>query len=245
MKRVFLTLLGSALVMSMLAVPGGAAQEATPAIDPADFSPVVTNPFFPLASVPSRVYEGEETEEDSGETVHTRVEETVLAETTVVAGVEVTAVEVKEYADDELIELTHDYYAQHRDGTVYYFGEDVDNYEDGQVVGHEGAWLAGEGENQPGIFMPANPEVGQTFEQERAPGIAEDRSTVVAGDQSITTPAGDFGGCIRTEDFAPLDNVTEHKYYCPDIGLVREEFDEGFLDLISYETEDMATPSAA
>ena len=78
------------------------------------------------------------------------------------------------------------------------------------------------------------PEVGQEFEQERAPGVAEDRSEVIAVDQEVTTPAGTFSGCVKTEDFAPLDNVTELKYYCPDIGLVREEPPDGHLDLISY-----------
>ena len=139
-----------------------------------------------------------------------------------------------EYADGELTEHTLDYYAQHADGTVYYLGEDVDVYEDGQLVGHEGAWKAGEGENQAGVFMPATPEVGMVFEQERAPGIAEDRSTVLEVDVAITVAAGSFDGCMRTEDVNPLDDATEWKVYCPDVGIVREENDEGALDLVEF-----------
>ena len=82
--------------------------------------------------------------------------------------------------------------------------------------------------------MPAEPQLGDEFEQERAPGVAEDRSKVVATDQTVTTPAGSFSGCIKTEDFDPIGNLTEFKYYCPDVGFVREEPPGGHLDLISY-----------
>jgi hypothetical protein len=180
------------------------------------------------------VYEGEERDPETGEVVKTRVEENVMAETDTLAGVDVSVLEVKEYEDGELTESTLDYFAQHRDGSVYYFGERVDEYEEGKVVGHKGQWLAGEGRNQPGVFMPAQPALGQTFEQEKAPGVAEDRSKIVAEDQAVSTPAGSFSGCIKTEDFNPLDKTTEFKYYCPGVGLVREEFTGGHVDLISY-----------
>ena len=202
-----------------------------------DLSPTVDNPFFPLATVPYRLYLGEEVDPETGETTATRVEESVLPETDWVAGVEVTVVAVKEYEDEELTESTLDYYAQGSDGTVYYLGERVNKYENGQVVNHEGTWLAGEGANQPGIFMPAYPTVGQTFEQERAPGVAEDVSTVIAVDVAVTTPAGSLTGCIQTEDITPLDGTVESKYYCPGVGLVREEFEDGYLDLVWFATE--------
>lgn len=204
-------------------------------INPDDFQATVDNPFFPLPASAVFVLEGEESDPETGETVQVRSEATVLPDTTVVAGVEVTVVEDKVFEDGQLVESTLDYYAQHRDGSVYYFGERVDDYEDGQVVGHSGEWLAGEGNNLPGIFMPADPQLGAAFEQERAPGIAEDRSTVIAVDQSLTTPAGSFTGCIKTEDINPLDGLTEHKYYCPGAGFVREETPpDGHLDLMSY-----------
>lgn len=212
----------------------GTPQDST--IDPAEFQSTVDNAFFPLTSPGPAVFEGEEVDPDTGEVVEIRVESTALAATNVVAGVEATVVEVKEFEDGELVEVTLDYYAQRSDGAVYYFGEQVDNYEGGEVVGHEGQWLAGEGDNLPGVFMPADPEVGDEFEQERAPGVAEDRSEVVEVDESVTTPAGSFSGCIKTKDFDPLGDVTEFKYYCPNVGLVREETDEGetLIDLVSF-----------
>ena len=39
---------------------------------------------------------------------------------------------------------------------------------------------------------------------------------------------------LALEDFAPLDNTTWFKYYCPGVGLVREEFPGGGLDLVRY-----------
>lgn len=198
------------------------------------FQAKIDNPLFPLSSLGPKVFEGQEQDPETGKLIETRLESTVLPRTDVVAGVEVTVLEEKDYGNGKLVERTLDYFAQHQDGTVYYFGERVDEYEGGKVVGHGGQWLAGEGGNQPGVFMPAHPTVGQVFEQEKAPGIAEDRSKVISTNESVTTPAGSFTGCLKTEDFSPLDNVTELKYYCPGVGLVREEFPGGHLDLISY-----------
>ena len=84
------------------------------------------------------------------------------------------------------------------------------------------------------MFMPAEPKVGDVFEQEQAPGVAEDRSTVVAVELEVKTPVGTFSDCIKTRDFAPLDDVTEFKYYCPRVGLVREEPPDGRLELVRY-----------
>ena len=235
MRRYAAGLAGFFLGAALLTACGDGATDGTSAIDPADFQALLDNPYFPLASLGTLVYEGEELDAETGETIQIRIEATVLAETDVVAGVEVTVVEVKDFEDGELVERTLDYYAQHNDGTVYYFGERVDDYEGGEVVGHSGQWLAGEGDNLPGIFMPADVEVGAEFEQERAPGIAEDRSKIIAVDQEVTTAAGTFSGCIKTEDFDPIGNVTEHKYYCTGVGLVREEpSGGGSVDLISY-----------
>ena len=203
-------------------------------IDPADFQATIDNQLFPLSKLSPMVYEGEETDPDTGNVIQVRSEITVLPDTDVVAGVEVTVVEDKAYENGELVESTLDYYAQHSDGSVYYMGERVDDYEGGEVVGHSGQWLAGEGGALPGVFMPPDPQVGDEFEQEKAPGIAEDRTKVLAVDQEVTTPAGTFSGCIRTEDYDPIGDVTEFKFYCRGIGFVREETGDGVVELISY-----------
>jgi hypothetical protein len=208
-------------------------------VEPAGLSPTISHPYVAFASVERAVYEGTEVDDETGESVALRVESTVRDATTTVAGVDVAIVDVAEYEDGELVERTEDYYAQDRDGTVYYMGERVDDYEDGKVAGHHGQWLAGQKRYRAGVFMPAEPKVGDEFEQERAPGVAEDRSTVVATGATVTVPAGTFGDCIETEDVDPLGGAVEHKFYCRDVGLVQEAFAAGgTLDLVRWRAAD-------
>ena len=117
---------------------------------------------------------------------------TVLDEIETVAGVDTRVVEEYEAADGRVIEISRNYFAQAQDGTVCYFGEEVDIYdENGEVTSHAGAWRAGGG-NVPGIFMPSSPQVGQAFHQEIAPGIAEDQAKVVALGEVTEVPGGTF-----------------------------------------------------
>jgi len=242
MNRHFIVLVVLALgSLSSIAFGGG--QRATSAINPADFQVKIDNPLFPLSSLGPTVFEGEENDPDTGALVKKRVESTVLPTTDTVAGVEVTVVNEKDYENGELVESTLDYFAQHRNGDVYYFGERVDIYEGGKIVSHTGQWLAGEGRNEPGVAMPAHPVVRQKFDQEKAPGIAEDQLTVLSLTESVTVPAGSFTGCLKVADFNPLDNATEHKWFCPGVGMVREEFTEGHLDLVSIGPAGSATPT--
>lgn len=226
----------AAIAVVALGLPGvgGGGAQARDAGVPADVAATVDNPFFPVADVTHRSYAGEEIDPDAGETIATTVEERVVPTGDEIAGVPVTTVAVREYDDGQLIEATRDYYAQGGDGTVYYLGEDVNKYENGQLVSHDGAWLAGDGANQAGDFMPAAPAVGQRFAQEQAPGIAQDISTVIATELTVTTPAGTFDGCIETQDLNPLDQSLEYKFYCPGVGLVREEGAHGYSELVAY-----------
>jgi hypothetical protein len=231
--------------LAWLAIDGSAPGEAQEAIDPADYSTSITNPLFPLSSIGPKVFEGEETDPDTGETIETRLESRVLPETTVVAGVTVTVLEEKAFEDGELVELALDYFAQHRDGSVWYFGERVDNYEDGVLRDHAGEWLAGEGANEPGIIMPAQPAAGQTYQQENAPGVAEDMATVLALDESVSVPAGEYDGCMRTREFTPLEpGIEEFKWHCPGVGLAREEGDGSVLELVSVQPAPAPQPTA-
>ena len=230
----------------MLTPDGHAAPRAAD-INPADFTTNIDNPLLPLSSFAVLEFDGLETDPDSGEAVETRVVMTTLPESDNVGGVPVLVVRDDAYENGELIESTLDYFAQHLDGSVYYFGERVDNYVDGEIANHNGSWLAGENGALPGIYMPAEPYVGLVFEQEQAPGIAEDRSTVLAIDLEKTVPAGTFTGCIETEDLNPLDGHVEYKFYCPNAGFVREEFKDGDLELVSIEfaSTPVPTPSPA
>ena len=210
------------------------AQETTPTVEAASCSAEVDHPLVPLSSVRLSVFRGSEKDPDSGETIQSSGEMRVLDETAEVGGFQVAVVEVRESEDGELVERTLDYYSQCEDGSVWYVGEKVDDYEDGEIVGHDGQWQAGKDGAEPGLFMPADPKVGDTFEQERAPGVAEDRSTVVADGVAVKTAAGSFDDCIKTRDFAPLDNSTEFKFYCSGVGLVREQRPGLLNDLVRY-----------
>ena len=80
----------------------------------------------------------------------------------------------------QLIEKTVDYFAQDKAGNVYYFGEDVNEYENGHLASDEGQWRLGRDTNTPGVLMPAHPKVGDTFYAENIPGIAVEKDRIVA-----------------------------------------------------------------
>src|SRR2546425_5319892 len=228
----------SAVVMAPAIGLAGNDSAPSANLNPRDFSTNIDNPLFPLSTLGPKTFEGQDTDPDTGEVLATRLESAVLGKTRKVAGVEVLVLQEKVFANDELIERALDFFAQHEDGTVYYFGELVDNYENGKIVDHDGSWLAGKNGAEPGIVMSADPFVGQTFNQENAPGVAEDQSRVLALDENVKTPAGKFKGCAKFEDTNPLDSppTTEFKWFCPGVGLVRGVDAEGFLELVSYTT---------
>jgi len=232
-------------LMVAFAFGPGARTDAQQSIGPQDFSPRITHPLFPLSLIGPKVFEGEEVDADTGETIEQRLESRLLPGTETVAGVTVSVLEEKAYEGGELVEVALDYFAQHRDGSVYYFGERVDNYEDGELRDHAGQWLAGEDGNEAGIIMPASPVVGQTFQQENAPGVAEDMATVLALDESVTVRAGSYTGCMRTREFTPLEpGIEEFKWHCPGVGLVKEEGDGMVNELVSVGAGP-ATPEAS
>lgn len=191
------------------------------------------NEFFPLVVGNMSVLEGMDVD-DEGQEVEIRIESTVLDETEMVAGVETRVVEDMEFEDGELIEVAHDFYAVTPDSTVCYFGEDVENYEDGEFVDDAGSWRAGENGNKPGIIMPGDPQVGQVYMQESAPGIAEDQAENVALGEELDVPYGVFDDTLSVEDCNPLppeEGAIDEKVYVSGIGIALDEAAE----LISFE----------
>jgi hypothetical protein len=190
------------------------------------FSLVIDNGFFPVVVGSETVLEGVD---DEG--ILVRVEMTVPGDTEMVAGVNTRVLVETEFEDGEIVEQSRNFFAQAPDGTVCYFGEDVDNYEDGEIINHDGAWRAGEDGNLPGIIMPGEPEVGMVFQQEAAPGIAEDQAEVIALGEEIDVPAGMFSDTVTMEDCNPLeDDSKDLKVYVDGIGLAIDEF----VELISF-----------
>jgi hypothetical protein len=180
------------------------------------------NPFFVLEPGFQLVLEkGEE-----------RLTITVLDETRVVDGVETRVVEERETDGGEVQEVSRNFFAiSSRTNGVFYFGEEVDMYEDGKLANHAGAWLAGEKGAKFGLLMPGEALLGARYYQEFAPGEALDRAEIVGVSESMTTPAGKFEGCLKTLETTPLEpNAREHKLYAPGVGLLQE----GALKLVKY-----------
>jgi hypothetical protein len=223
---------------SMSASPGTELDPALCAPDQNTFSLTIDNSYFPLPVDQQWVYQGR----DQGQTVGLRITVLDATETFYSGRTRVTTRVVEELewedananaqvdAGETLIEVSNNYFAQTQDGTVCYFGEAVDIYEDGVVVSHEGAWRADEEGNAPGIFMPASPQPGMTYQQEFAPGVAEDQATIVRSGRTVTVPAGTFADTIEVRDFNPLDGSRSTKVYARDVGLIRDVP----LDLVSY-----------
>jgi len=182
------------------------------------FSANVTNPYFPLVVGSQSRLEGQENR------VPVRLQLTVLTPTEVVAGVTTRVLEERHTENGQLAEVSRNFFAQTADGTVCYFGEDVDVYENGVIVSHPGQWRAGVGGAIPGIFMPASPEAGMSFRQEVAPGVAEDRVVIAATNESVTVPFGTFSATVRFLETTPLEpGVQSTKVYARTVGLIVDD----------------------
>lgn len=67
---------------------------------------------------------------------------TVLNETKIVNGTVTRVVEERETENGELVEVSRNYFAvSNPSNDICYFGEDVDDYERGKIIRHEGACL--------------------------------------------------------------------------------------------------------
>ena len=70
------------------------------------------------------------------------------------------------------------------------------------------------------------PSVGQKFEQELAPGVAEDEGEIVGIDASDTVPAGTFHNVVRMlegDDLASGQGHDDAKLFAPGVGPIRDE----------------------
>ena len=149
----------------------------------------------------------------------------VLDETGKVTSITTRVVEEREWKDGEIIEVSRNFFAicpSTKD--VFYFGEEVDDYKDGEVFSHSGAWLAGQKGAKAGLIMSGDPTVGMRYYQEIAPDVALDRAEVVSLDETLETPAGSFSNSLKTQEGNALNpGEKEFKTYAPGIGLSQEE----------------------
>src|SRR5438034_7970660 len=130
-----------------------------PAIDPANFVRRVTNPFFPLVPGSLWVYRGLK----DGATQIDRV--FVTHHTKSIVGIHATVVRDVATQHGRVIERTFDWYAQDKQGNVWYLGEDTTSFENGNVS-KEGSWETGVHGAVPGIIMEADPQIADGYRQE-------------------------------------------------------------------------------
>ncbi len=193
--------------------------------DDCTFSSTGVNPFYiPLTPGTQLMFEGEE----DGELIELQI--TVLEDTEIVDGIETRVIEEYETVDGEVVEVSRNFFAICVEtNSVFYFGEDVDIYEDGEVVSHEGAWRAGVDGAVAGIIMPGTVLLGSRYFQEVAPDVAMDRAEHVSMTETVDTPADTFENCLLVRETTPLvpDDVS-FKFYSRGVGLVRDDI----LDLV-------------
>jgi len=187
-----------------------------PTIDPSNFTTKIDNPYFPLTPGTRTIYEA--TTQDGQQRTTTEV----TRDTKRVMGVDTVVVHDTVTVDNEPLEDTFDWYAQDRDGNVWYLGEATKEFKDG-TADTAGSFEAGVNGALPGIIMPAHPQVGDQYRQEYAKGVAEDAGEVLSLTGAETTPlTGPAKDLLITKDSDLLDPTGpgENKYYARGIGLI-------------------------
>jgi len=186
-----------------------------PKIDPGNFSTTIDNPYFPLPVGTTYV-----SIENGDETVNV----TVTSDTRVVMGVTTVVVhDVLTTKDKKIGEDTYDWYAQDKDGNVWYLGEDTHEIENGKPVSSEGAWEYGKDGALPGIVMPAHPKVGDAYRQEFHEGDAEDMAEITKVGATTEIGLGSYDDVVVTKEWTPVEpDVVEQKSYAPGVGVIQE-----------------------
>jgi hypothetical protein len=135
--------------------------------------------------------------------------------------VETVASQFTAFLGGRIREVAIDYFAQADDGSVWYFGEDVANYEDGRVADHDGSWLAGE-DGPAGMIMPGRPEVGDVYRPENIPGMVFEQDTVKATGETVAGPRGPVGDVATVQELL-MDGTIEEKAFAPGYGEFRAQ----------------------
>jgi hypothetical protein len=218
-----------AVVGMILALVAGCAGSASqedkaykPHINPAEFTIKVDNEYFPMEPGTTFVYQGGAQHSEMS----------VTSDTKKVMGVECVVVHHREWEGDMLIERTYDWFAQDNKGTVWYFGEDTKEYNNGEVVSTKGSWEAGVDGAKPGIIMPADPKVEQSYHQEYYPGEAMDMARVLSLNASVSVPYGSFDEVLETREWTPLQpGFSEKKYYVRGVGPLGNPADQALVNV--------------
>ncbi len=217
-------------------------------VDPLDIGlSVEPNPWFPLVQGNVWVYEASGVD-DEGEEIEEDIVVTVTDAVKLIEGIRCLVVNDTVSEDGEVVEDTDDWFAQDKDGNVWYCGEisenketfDGDNPEIPELVDLEGSWKSGRDNAKAGMLLPFNPMVGQILRQEVLYGDAEDVVEIqsLSGTESAEA-ASCSDNCLVTLDYTPLEpGELENKYYVPGVGLIVETKTETTerVELVAFST---------
>jgi hypothetical protein len=193
---------------------------------PSHWAPEVTNPWFPYVPGTTFTYKGVK---DGQPTVDTYV---VTGRKKSIAGVQATVIVNTLRTGSRLIEGTEDWYAQDDVGNVWYLGEATESFNSKEkLTGTTGSWQTGVRGARPGLYMPAEPRVGEAFYQEYLRGLAEDTYRIVSLDGTVTVPYGTYSNVMVTEERTVLEpDVVTLKYYVKGVGQVYETDVKGAIE---------------
>jgi hypothetical protein len=186
-------------------------------LKPEDFTTEIDNPYWPMA--PGTRWTYREVDEEGKEL---EVVVVVTTETKKIAnGITARVVRDTVTEDGQLVEDTFDWYAQDKQGNVWYFGEDTAEFENGELTTKSGSFEAGVDGALPGIIMPADPQPGMKFRQEYYKGEAEDNGEVLSTNEMAEVPFGQFKQMLLTKDTITIEpDVLEYKLYAKGVGPV-------------------------
>ncbi|HZN80915.1 MAG TPA: hypothetical protein VFC01_14700, partial [Mycobacterium sp.] len=174
----------------------------------------ITNPLHPTSEVQQTIYGGHVDDKPF------RTEVTLFPDTKPIVWqgktVDTAVSQYVAYLDGRIHEVAIDWYAQADDGSVWYFGEDVFNYEDGKVADTNGTWVAGD-TTPAAMIMPARPQIGNVYRPENAPGIAFEEVRVDKADLQVDGPSGKISGAIEVNELH-MDGTREGKIFAPGYG---------------------------
>jgi hypothetical protein len=202
-------------------------------LDPADFTTEIDNPYWPMSPGSRWVYR----EVENGDVQ--RVTVTVTDRTKTIDGIDARIVhDLVTTLAGEKVEDTFDWYAQDKDGNLWYLGEDTKEYEDGKVASTEGSWEHGVDGAQAGIIAAAEPKQGLAYREEYYADKAEDAAEVLGVEGKVQVPFGFFRDAMITRNYSAIEpRVEELKFYAKGIGPVLELLvsgGSGRTELLSY-----------
>ena len=189
----------------------------------------VTNPLHPSATTEQVIYGGQV----DGGTFRTEFTRLPGRKRITWNGQTFDAVTMQYLAflDGRIEEVALDWFAQADDGSVWYLGEDVFNYEDGVVADTEGTWVAGR-QAPAAMIMPGRPRLGDAYRPENAPGLVFEEVRVVATGRTVPGPSGPVTGAIVVRE-VHQDGEVEDKVFAPGYGEFSTGSAGGDLEAVS------------